>query len=304
MMNELAEIESNILRLLKESTGNILDDVELIDTLAASKKTSETINAKVEEAHVTEQEIDANREKYRPVAYHVTILYFCISDLSIVDPMYQFSLQWFTALFVQGCKKAEASDDFEQRLQSLQDFFTYYLYQAICRSLFEKDKLLFSFAMCVKILQGHNLVDADEWRFLISGTAAASAGGGDDGDDAGNGGGDKGGGGGGGGGGSSWSPPSWVDKRMWSEMQALGTLPAFRGIDASPADGFRRHEEDWRAFYDAVEPQKMPLPGKWGRDGTLNSFQFICALRCMRVDKVPDAVMAYVIEKSKWSKRE
>ena len=68
------KIESTILRLLKESTGNILDDVELIDTLAASKKTSETINAKVEEAHVTEKEIDANREKYRPVAYHVSIL--------------------------------------------------------------------------------------------------------------------------------------------------------------------------------------------------------------------------------------
>ena len=162
MMNELADIESTILRLLKESTGNILDDVELIDTLAASKKTSETINAKVAEAHLTEKEIDANREKYRPVAYHVTILYFCISDLAIVDPMYQFSLQWFTALFVAGAKKAEPSDDFEVRLQNLENFFTYYLYQAICRSLFEKDKLLFSFAMCVKILQGHQLVDASE----------------------------------------------------------------------------------------------------------------------------------------------
>ena len=59
------------------------------------------INAKVAEAFTTEKEIDVNRELYRPVAFHVSILYFCISDLSIVDPMYQFSLQWFTNLFVQ-----------------------------------------------------------------------------------------------------------------------------------------------------------------------------------------------------------
>ena len=50
---------------------------------------------------MTEQEIDANREKYRPVVYHVTILYFCIMTSLSWTP-YQFSLQWFTALFVQG----------------------------------------------------------------------------------------------------------------------------------------------------------------------------------------------------------
>ena len=59
------------------------------------------INAKVAEAEVTEKEIDANRELYRPVAYYVAILYFCVSDLCTVDPMYQFSLQWFTNLFTQ-----------------------------------------------------------------------------------------------------------------------------------------------------------------------------------------------------------
>lgn len=148
MKNELQEIEDTILRMLANSTGNILDDVELIDTLATSKKTSEQINAKVylmltptptprphvdlhtyshchshshqvAEAETTEKEIDANRELYRPVAYHVAILYFCISDLAIVDPMYQFSLQWFVNLFVMGCKKAEEAEDLNQRLENL-----------------------------------------------------------------------------------------------------------------------------------------------------------------------------------------
>jgi dynein heavy chain len=270
MQNELADIESTILRLLKESSGNILDDVELINTLASSKKTSEEINAKVAEASVTEKEIDTNRELYRPVAFHVSILYFCIADLSIVDPMYQFSLQWFTNLFVQGCKRAEAAENFQERLQNLQDFFTYYLYCNICRSLFEKDKLLFSFVMTVKILQGHNLVDPAEWRFLISGTTGSLGG-----DDLPQG----------------YVPPDWVDKRMFGEVCALGSLPAFKGFSV----GFTTLVEPWRHYYDATEPQNLPLPGVWNEQ--LNTFQKLCALRCLRVDKVPDAIMTYVVEK-------
>merc|ERR1719502_1240416 len=62
MKKELKELEDKILYLLANSTGNILDDHELIETLASSKKTSTEITEKVADAEVTEQEIDAYRE--------------------------------------------------------------------------------------------------------------------------------------------------------------------------------------------------------------------------------------------------
>lgn len=43
---KLAEIEAEILARLSASTGNILDNVELIDTLANSKKTSSIIKVR------------------------------------------------------------------------------------------------------------------------------------------------------------------------------------------------------------------------------------------------------------------
>lgn len=46
MKKELQEIENRILFLLSNSTGNILDDHELIETLASSKKTSTEITNK------------------------------------------------------------------------------------------------------------------------------------------------------------------------------------------------------------------------------------------------------------------
>lgn len=48
MKKELQEIENRILFLLSNSKGNILDDHELIETLASSKKTSSEITLKVQ----------------------------------------------------------------------------------------------------------------------------------------------------------------------------------------------------------------------------------------------------------------
>lgn len=52
---------------MKHTQGNILDDEELINTLAQSKVTSNEIQQKVAEAEVTEKQIDETRELYRPV---------------------------------------------------------------------------------------------------------------------------------------------------------------------------------------------------------------------------------------------
>jgi len=54
---------------------NILDDEVLIETLAASKKTSEVIHDRMQEAEKTAEEIDHARNQYREVAKRGSILY-------------------------------------------------------------------------------------------------------------------------------------------------------------------------------------------------------------------------------------
>lgn len=58
--------------------------------------------AKVMVAEQTEQDIDATRLEYVPVAVRTQILFFCVSDLCNVDPMYQYSLEWFLGIFMAG----------------------------------------------------------------------------------------------------------------------------------------------------------------------------------------------------------
>ena len=95
-----------VLKLLREASGNILDDEVLINTLNNSQATSSTINVRVREAEDTERQINAAREVYRPVPIRASILYFVIADLAGIDPMYQYSLGWFLALFGRAMEEA------------------------------------------------------------------------------------------------------------------------------------------------------------------------------------------------------
>ena len=80
--------------------------------------TSNDIASKVEEAERTEQEIDEAREQYRSVAVRASLLFFCIADLAGVDPMYQYSLAWFVALFL---RTVEATPEVSEHHPAVRD---------------------------------------------------------------------------------------------------------------------------------------------------------------------------------------
>lgn len=135
MRQELKEIEDQILYRLSTSEGNPVDDLELIKVLEASKLKAGEIQVwgvgvhslqppipcqhgtnsdiscvsqtKVKVAEQTEEDINTTRLQYAPVAVRTQILYFCVSDLSSVDPMYQYSLEWFLNIFLMGISNSE-----------------------------------------------------------------------------------------------------------------------------------------------------------------------------------------------------
>jgi dynein heavy chain len=267
---QLQALENKILQLLSAATGNILDDEVLINTLQESKVKSTEIEEKVKIAEKTEAEIDHTRAKYTPCAYRASLLFFCVSELATIDSMYQWSMTWYTTLFLRAIGENAAkrlappqSDKMEERLASLNAHFMLLLYQQICRSLFEKHKLLFSGLLTVRMMQGSKSLDPDEWRFFLTGAVVLSEG--------------------------KTNPVSeWLPKKVWDDIEGLGRLPAFAGL----ADSLVRCPLPWQNYYDLPEPQNAALPDGW--DSKLKPFQKLLVLRCLRPGKTLPGMQIFV----------
>ncbi|XP_029774824.1 dynein heavy chain 1, axonemal isoform X2 [Suricata suricatta] len=262
MRQELKDIEDQILYRLSSSEGNPVDDMELIKVLEASKMKAAEIQAKVRIAEQTEKDIDLTRMEYIPVAIRTQILFFCVSDLANVDPMYQYSLEWFLNIFLSGIANSERADNLKKRIANINRHLTYSLYSNVCRSLFEKHKLMFAFLLCARIMMNEAKIDQSEWRYLLSGGSIHVM--------------------------TENPAPDWLSDRAWRDILALSNLPAFSDF----AHDFTNHLSEFQAIFDSPEPHREPLPGIW--DEYLDQFQKLLVLRCLRGDKVTNAMQDFV----------
>ena len=96
--------------------------------------------------------INEKRELYRPAATRGSLLYFSIVDLSLVNHMYQTSLDQFQTLFDKSVDIADKAAFASKRVVNIAEAMTYTVYRYISRGLYEKDKLSFKLIITFKIL--------------------------------------------------------------------------------------------------------------------------------------------------------
>lgn len=85
--------------------------------------------------------------------------------------MYQYSLEFFSKLFNRRLDKSTKSENLEERLEILIKDITESFFINICRGLFEKDKLLYSFLNLSSIVRRAGNINVDEWNFFLRGSA-------------------------------------------------------------------------------------------------------------------------------------
>jgi len=264
---KLLEIRAKMLDSLeKTEPEKLLDDIEIITTLTESNTMSQTIQQQVKEAEETERTIDQSRQSYRQVAFRGSLLFFCISSLFYVDPMYQYSLAWYLSFFGLCIDQTPPSDDLPTRLSSLIDTATTNFFNNICRSLFERHKRMFAFLLCYRILQGNKEIDDRELRFLIAGPMRQI----EEGENP---------------------APNWLTSKSWYDIKSLDTLPFFRGF----RDSFVRNIERWKEIFDSPDASRCQFPGDW--EGRLSLFQRLLILRCIRPDSIGEAIQTLIMNK-------
>ena len=217
------------------------------------------------EAEATAKMIDENRENYRVVSRRGSILYFVVADLANIDPMYQYSLDFFTKLFVMRLEKSEKSTDLDQRLSILIADITRAFYFSICRGLFEKDKLLYSFLNSTSILRRSGDIDIDEWNFFLRGSPTDYS--------------------------SKEQKIDYIDQAVFFSLCGLEETHAnFKNLVRSFED--TADKVIWKSILASDEPHLIPLPPIF--EDRLTSFQKLMLLKCIRMGKMIFGVKNFV----------
>ena len=262
---QIKELEDKILYLLNTAQGSLLDDEVLVNALQSSKAVSQQVTEKVKISIETEKRIDGARDAYRPSAKRASILFFVMTDLGRIDPMYQFSLEAYIELFTLSIDKSQKGFKPEERIQYLNDYHTYSVYRYTCRGLFEKHKLLFSFRMCAKILEAAGKLNKEEYNYLLRGGVVLDRETQMD------------------------NPaPNWLEDSSWDNITELDKLPNFTGI----CNSFEQYGRDWHKWFTQQEPENSALPGEW--ENACNELQRMLIVRCLRQDRVTQCVTSFI----------
>ena len=261
----LKELEDTLLFELANSTGNILDNTDLISTLEQTKTKATEISAKLAEAKVTSQEIAITCAAYRPVAKRGSILFFVMSSLSTLNNMYELSLALYMVVFLQSLERAEKDSMLENRLENIILTLTQMCYNYSCRSIFEIHKLMFSLQMTLRIMAGDGTLDTAELDFFLKGNLSLE---------------------------KCKDPPpgDFISDSGWHDMQRLIKMgDHFKDL----TNDVKANIAEWRAWYDLDAPEAVKYP--CGYDQKLNLMQKMMLLRCFRVDRVFIAITKFVI---------
>ena len=259
----LGDIDNKILSVLHSSKGNILEDETAIKTLSSSKVLANEIVEKQMNSEAAKSRIDENRNEYLGLTRFAVTLFFTGNYLSMINHMYQFSLAWFMNLFCTSIDVADKSEELEERLCSVKDHFLRSLFVNTSSSLFEEDKIIYTFLLACAIGKDcSGVMESPDWDFFLKLVKDC------DDDPA--------------------AVPEWISDRFRNKLAKLNKMEAFTSIFD---DG---HLELLKKLWTSTTPYADPEYDTLC--GSMSAFQKLVFMATFRCDQIVPTVRRFVLE--------
>jgi len=217
------------------------------------------------------KKINETRDSFRPCGKIAAALFFVLLDLHKINPMYQFSLEWYREIFKQSIRDAKQNSNASEKIPMITKCHILNVYRQTCRSLFERHKLLLAFQLAIKMKQSEGGIDRDEYLFFLRGAIGMA---------------DK---------SIALQRPNadWIQESAWTNLVELDqVLPAFSNI----CQAIQLSTKEWKNWFSSKkpEPEEAQLPGEW-ETKCEDPLRKMILLRCFRPDRVIFAVKNYII---------
>eukprot|EP01022_Parablepharisma_sp_SALTPOND_P017583 TRINITY_DN2831_c0_g1_i1.p1 TRINITY_DN2831_c0_g1~~TRINITY_DN2831_c0_g1_i1.p1 ORF type:complete len:4437 (+),score=698.95 TRINITY_DN2831_c0_g1_i1:410-13720(+) len=261
--------EDTLLKGLSNTTGPLVDNIQLIETLETARSMAASIERDLEEAKRNEESINESRNQYMPVATTGATLFFAMFGLSAISEMYEYSLGSYTEVFCKAISEAKKDSIPQNRILNMKKEVQRAVYNYITTGIFESHKLMFSFHMTTALLAQDGELNRAEFDFFLKGNTSIEE--------------------------NIPKKPTalgWISDNGWKDMQSLISLePLWEKL----VDDLVNDNDKWKEWYDDEKPEVKPFPGEY--QNKLDSFQRLLMIRVLRPDRVVHAIKEFIIDK-------
>ncbi|KAF8528024.1 dynein heavy chain protein 1 [Hysterangium stoloniferum] len=267
----LRTLEKLLLQALNESSGNILDDDKVIDTLETLKREAAEITRKVEETDVVMKEVEEVTAEYIPLAQACSSVFFIMEQLNLVNHFYQFSLRFFLDIFDyvlhQNPNLRNVREPAQRREILLNDLFLV-VYQRTSRALLHQDHVMLAVLLAQTKIRGSDEI-SEEIEFLLESGDGALAGTSSTGNE---------------------EESSILSPEQRQRLQAYSRNPIFQPVQTHITE----YETQWKSFIESESPE-LSVPWPWEpTSGVIRAIRSLILVKCFRPDRLLQATAVFV----------